>query len=159
MKILKDNSKNNVVKKEILPKTITTFCDNCYSELEITEEDTYIGWLGARFITCPCCGEESMVEELEGITLTKDNLKFPIHFLRTNKDLRHVKEVEPDRIIESIKRGIEYFRTNKDEFAWCTANGDTYLSVFKYTGDEEYQIVVSKDFYETNIPFEEEDYE
>ena len=54
MKVLKDNSKNNVVKvkKEIIPKTITTFCDNCYSELEITEEDTYIGWLGTRFITC-----------------------------------------------------------------------------------------------------------
>ena len=34
-----------------------------------------------------------MVEELEGITLTKDNIKFPVHFKRTNKDLKNVKEM------------------------------------------------------------------
>ena len=159
MKILKDNSKNNVVKKEILPKTITTFCDNCYSELEITEEDTYVGWLGARFITCPCCGEESMVDELDGITLTMDNLEFPVHFNKTTRKLRHVVEVHSDEIINEIKRAITYFRENKDEWNWCTSYGDLFLSVYRHPDDEDYFVLVTKDFYETYIPFEREDYE
>lgn len=159
MKILKDNSKNNVVKREMLPKTITTFCDNCDSELEITEEDTYIGWLGTRFITCPCCGEESMVEELEGITLTKDNIKFPVHFKRTNKDLKNVKEIDNDEIAKEINKAITYFRENKDEYSWYISYGDLFVIVFRYEEDEDYFVLVTRDFYETYIPFEEEDYE
>ena len=80
IKVLKDNSKNIEVKEEnikMFPLKIK--CSECDSELEIAEEDTHIGWMGARFITCPCCGEEAMIDELDGITLTKDNLEFP-HF-------------------------------------------------------------------------------
>ena len=54
MKILKDNSKNREVKEQ--NPIIKIFCSECNSELEITKEDTHIGWMGARFVTCPCCG-------------------------------------------------------------------------------------------------------
>lgn len=100
-----------------------------------------------------------MVDELDGITLTKDNLEFPIHFIRTVKGLRDVVEVSSDKIIEGIKRAITYFRIHKDEACWYTSYGDLFLSVFRYPGDEEYFIMVTKDFYETYIPFENEDYE
>ena len=46
IKVLKDNSKNIEVKKEnikIFPLKIK--CSECDSELEITEEDTHIGWM------------------------------------------------------------------------------------------------------------------
>ena len=160
IKVLKDNSKNIEVKEE----NIKTFplkikCSECDSELEITEKDTHIGWLGAKYITCPCCREESMVDELEGITLTKDNLEFPVHFNRTAKGLRNVVDVDSDEIIKEIKNAITYFRENKDEFYWYTRYGDLFLIVFRYSGDEEYFIMATKDFYETHIPFEKEDYE
>ena len=160
IKILKDNSKNIEVKEE----NIKTFplkikCSECDSELEITEEDTHIGWMGARFINCPCCGEEAMVDELDGITLTKDNLEFPVHFNRTTKGLRHVVEVNSDEIINGIKKAITYFRENKDEWNWYTSRGDLFLSVYRHPGDEDYFVLVTKDFYETYIPFEREDYE
>lgn len=142
-----------------LTKQLNIICDKCDSELEIVEEDTHIGWLGAKFVTCPCCGEDTMIDELEGITLTKDNLEFPVHFNRTNKDLRKVVEVKSDEIIRNIKRAITYFRKNKDEWSWYTSYGDMFLNVYRFSGDEEYSVVVSKDFYETCIPFEKEDYE
>ena len=101
MKILKDNSKNIEVKEESIAMfPLKIKCSECDSELEITKEDTHIGWMGARFINCPCCGEESMVDKLDGITLTKDNLEFPVHFNRTTKGLRHVAEVNSDEIIK-----------------------------------------------------------
>ena len=159
MKVLKNNYNSEDITKEVKPDVLTINCDKCDSKLEITENDTHIGWLGARFITCPCCGEESMVDELDGITLTKDNLEFPIHFNRTTKGLRHVVEVHSDEIINGIKKAITYFRENKDEWNWYTSYGDLFLSVYRYPDDEDYFVLVTKDFYETYIPFEREDYE
>lgn len=161
IKVLKNNSINREkIKKENIPMFSLKFsCPECDSELEITEKDTHIGWLGAKYITCPCCGEESMVDELDGITLTKDNLEFPVHFNRTAKGLRHVVEVNSNEIVDGIKKAITYFRENKDEFCWYTSYGDLFLIVFRYSGDEEYFVMVTKDFYETYIPFESVDYD
>ena len=161
IKVLKDN---NINKKYAKEKNNITFplkihCSECDSELEITEEDTYIGWLGAKYITCPCCGQEAMVDELDGITLTKDNIKFPIHFIRTTKGLRSVIEVDSDEIVKEIQRGITYCRERKSEHYWFTSHGDFFLIIFRYSGDENYFVMVTKDFYETYIPFEQEDYE
>lgn len=160
IKVLKDNSNKVEVQEEnttLYPIKIN--CSQCASELEITEEDTHIGWLGARCITCPCCGEESIVEEIDGITLTKDNIEFPKHFMRTNKEMRRVKEIEPPAIEKEIKEGIDYFRENKDEWVWFTTYGDLFIVIFRNSEDEDYYITVTKDFYETYIPFEREDYE
>ena len=157
MKVLKNNCIENV--KKNTPEKITIECDKCGSELEITKEDTHIGWLGAAFVTCPCCGEDTMVDDIEGITLTKDNIKFPVHFLRTNKELRNVTEVTSDKIVKEIRNGIEYFRKNKDAYDWYTSYGDLFIIMYKYDEDKDYFVVVTKDFYETNIPFEREDYE
>lgn len=99
-----------------------------------------------------------MVYELEGITLTIDNLQFPMHFNRTNKNMRQVVENNPEEIIKEIKCAVTYFREHKDEYYWFTCYGDLFVIVFRYEGDEEYSVMVTKDFYETDIPFEEEDY-
>lgn len=159
MKILKDNCNKENVIKNIEQKSLKICCDQCDSELEITKEDTHVGWLGALFVTCPCCGEESMVAELEGITLTVNNLQFPIHFNRINKDIRTVVENSPDEIVNEIKQGIKYFREHKDDYYWYTSHGDLFVIIFRYEGDEEYFVMVTKDFYETNIPFKKEDYQ
>lgn len=160
IKVIKNNFNKINLNKNIEEKSkkIHIFCEHCDSELEISKEDTHIGWLGAPFVKCPCCGQESMVNELDGITLTKDNIDYPIHFNRTNKNMRNVVEVEKDEVIKEIQRGIDYFRVNKNETYWYTCHGDLFLSVFRYEGDEEYFVLVTRDFYETDIPFEKEDY-
>ena len=118
IKIIKNNYKIQPNEEPIKNNKIRIHCSECDSELEITEEDTHIGWMGARFINCPCCGKEAMVDELDGITLTKDNLEFPVHFNRTAKGLRNVVEVNSDEIIKEIQRGIASLIRNKDEYYW-----------------------------------------
>lgn len=99
-----------------------------------------------------------MVEELQGITLTKDNIDFPVHFYRTRTGKVGIKEVTNYEVVDEIKRGIECLRINKNEYYWFTSHGDLFLIIFKYDGDEEYNVLVTRDWYETNIPFEEDDY-
>lgn len=158
MKIIKDNSNNsaNIAKEEVID-VLKIHCENCESELEITKKDTYVGYLGLSFITCPCCGKESAVYELDAMTLTKDNVEFPTHFHRANKELGAV-EVTPDEIKKEIQRGIDFLRNNKDQYHWYISYGELFLVIFKYSGDENYFIVVTKDFYEADISFEAEDF-
>lgn len=157
MKVLKNNfNKPSNLEVNLFP--IELKCENCESELEIEEEDTYIGALGSFHIKCPCCGYEIMLDKPNPIVLTKDNLEFPAHFFHTNKELRNVVEVVPYEIVKEIKRGIEWFRENKDEDNWYTSYGDVFVSVYRYEGDEDYFVIVAKDFYETYIPFEKVDY-
>lgn len=158
IKVIKNNFNKTEPDKPLTPTTIRTICNECDSELELSPSDTHIGWLGAAYVKCPCCGEETMVDELDGITLTMNNIEFPTHFNRTNKNLKDVKEIANEKIIKEIRRGIEYFRKNKDEYHWYTSCGDLFLIIFRYEGDEEYFVVVTRDFYETDISFEREDY-
>lgn len=99
-----------------------------------------------------------MVEELQGITLTKDNIKFPVHFYRTKTDKMGVKEVTDQEVVDEIKRGIECLRINENEYHWFARHGDLFLIIFKYDEDEKYNVFVTRDWYETDIPFEEDDY-
>ncbi|MBT9788782.1 hypothetical protein GPK90_05405 [Clostridium sp. MCC344] len=99
-----------------------------------------------------------MVEELQGITLTKDNIQLPAHFYRTKTGKIGVKEVTNQKVVDEIKRGIEWLRSDKNEYYWFTKYGDLFLIIFKYDGDGEYNVLVARDWYETDIPFEEDDY-
>ena len=151
MKIIENNFTKNI-------KTLNVKCSNCESMLEIKENDAHVGWLGYKFITCPCCGRESIVYELDGITLNKDNIIFPTHFSRSNKNLPDVTSIPDEEINKDICKGIDYLRKNKNECFYFATYGDLFLILMKEPESKEYYIVVTKDFYETYIPFEEEDY-
>ena len=156
MKIIKNNTDNKLV--EETPKVWEIQHEHCNSELEITEDDAHVGALGSQYITCPCCGNEAIVYELDCIKLTKDNVEFPTHFYRTSSGRGDVKEVSAVEIKKEIQRGIEYLRNNKNEFYWYVKHGDLFLIVEKFTDDAEYWVVVTKDSYDTYIPFDKEDY-
>lgn len=156
MRVIRNNTGNRLV--EETPKVWEIQCEHCKSELEITEEDTHVGALGCMYITCPCCGKESYVHLLDGIDLTIDNIEFPTHFHRTSSEHGDAKEISAVEIKQDIRRGIEYLRKNQDELDWFTEHGDLYLTVRKYPGDEEYWVVITKDFYHTYISFDKEDY-
>lgn len=156
MRVIRNNTENKLV--EEAQKIWEIDCEHCGSELEITEEDAHVGALGGMYITCPCCGKESWVYLLDGIDLTIDNIEFPTHFDRTSSEHGDAKEVSAVEIKKEIQRGIEYLRQHTDEDDWFTEHGDLYLNVRKYPDDEEYWVVVTKDFYHTYIPFEKEDF-
>lgn len=155
MKVIKDNYNNGIT--EEVEKTFKIRCSECESELEVTEEEMYIGWLGAYHIVCPCCGKEAMVDELEGIDITVSNVEFPTHFHKVSIDTGAI-DIKNAEITSSIHRGVEFLREHKDEWAWYTSYGNLLLAIFKYDGENEYSVIVTKNFYEADIKFEALDY-
>lgn len=70
MKVIQNNNQNKtIVPSNVkLPKRIekvTVECENCGSILEVSREDTHVGYLGLPHVTCPCCNYEMDVEEFD----------------------------------------------------------------------------------------------
>ena len=141
-------------KDNIFP--IDLCCEKCKTEFAIEENDKLeIGYLGSHYVKCPVCGEQVYIYELDGIRVTKDNIKFPDHFY----DFRNGVKISNEQVEKYIRKGIEYFRKNPTSFSWSTGTGDTHILILNFSGDEDYSVVVSKGHYETEIDYEEEDYD
>ena len=100
----------------------------------------------------------TMIEDEDGVVLTKSNVEFPTHFYHTSVETGAVDCLKNGEIKEYINKGIDFFRANKDEFCWWTATGNLTLFVIKMDGEEEYWVFATGDYYETHIPFHSEDY-
>lgn len=156
MKVLKDNYKTASHTEEIRNKMV---CEHCTSELEYDESDIEIGTYGCALITCPLCGYKNFLDDGEhDIDLTMHNVEFPTHFHHTSKETGAVDCVNNKEIKGYIRKAIEYFRNNKEDNYWFTECGNLYISVSRWEGDENYDVVVTGDYYETIIPFEDDDY-
>ena len=162
MKVLKDNyqkasTESRVKNVQPYPRALT--CEYCGSELEYEKVDLKMGTYGCIFVNCPCCGKDNMIENHEDeITLTMHNVEFPIHFYHTSKENGAVDVCNNDEIRKRIQSAIEYFRKNKDEFVWQSESGNLFLVVFRYEGDEDYEVILTDNFHSTFIGFEDEDY-
>lgn len=158
MKILKDNSKNRITNiTDEYPKKL--ICEQCESELEYEESDIYVGDLGAAYVRCPICGCENLLEgDSHEIVLTEDNVKFPDHFFHYDGNGRTVDLFDEETIRGYIKKGIKWLRTHPDEYKWFISSGDMYLDITKCIDDEEYVVILCKDYYESYIPFGTKDF-
>lgn len=162
MKVLVNKYKKNenVKAKNIYPKKIV--CDCCESELEYEESDIYIGSFGCTYIDCPLCGSDIILydEEDKELILTKDNVEFPTHFWHTSTETGAKDCCNNEEVRACINRGINYFRENKneDEYHWFAEYGNLHVEIYRLTGDENYEVMVTNNYYETSIPFEAEDY-
>lgn len=146
--------KNNMNKP--MKESYKITCENCESELEITEDDIEsYGFLGISYVTCPICGKSTAtdIEELDK-KITLDNMVFPDNFYSFGNGV----PLSPEDINRYIKNGVKYFRENPSSFAYITGSGDTFVAVCNYSGDEQYTVVVAKGYYEGEIPYDSEDY-
>jgi hypothetical protein len=161
MKVLVNNYKKNdyiKVKSDYPKKTI---CERCKSELEYEESDIYIGAFGCAHIDCPLCGSDNPIyDEGAELTLTKDNVEFPTHFWHTSTETGAVDCCNNEEIKKYINTAINYFRKNKndDDYHWFVETGNLHIEVIRLSGDESYEVLVTKDYYSTSIPFGKEDY-
>lgn len=162
MRVLKDNYNKSTVDEvveRIKPYPRKTICDGCLSELEYEESDLYMGSYGCMHLDCPLCGEDNMLDHHEkNIVLTKDNIEFPTHFHHVCKENGAVDRTNSEEIRKDIKRAIEFFRKNKNEYSCATWSGNLFVSVHRYAGDEMYDVTLTNDFYTMDIPFESADY-
>lgn len=161
MKVLKNNYKetissctNSVI--ESYPKKYV--CEKCESELEYEKSDLKYGDYGCAYIECPLCKYKNYIDEEQDLTLTTNNIEFPTHFHHTSKETGAVDVCRNDIVKKWINEGIEYLRTQKDEFYWLRATGNMYMIIFRLEDDEDYEIFISDSHYETYIPFKSEDY-
>lgn len=167
MKILKNNldkSKEATKEQHIIPFPRKLICEECHSELEYDKSDLRIGINGYTFVDCPICGRDNILDDDEySITLTADNIEFPAHFYHVStKKIGETKtndRCNTDVIREEVRNAIKYFRKNKNENAWYSWCGNLLVIVYRWSGDEQYEVFVSKDFYNVDIPFESDDYE
>lgn len=121
-------------------------CNECAAELEFSLEDTHIGALGARYIKCPICGEEIITEKCDGIELDSSNIEFPKHFIEPGGI------DTPDSEIENLVRECLKVAEKSDEpygYFVSTGYGDTMVILMAY--EDEYEIIVTKDYYETSV--------
>lgn len=154
MKILKDNYSA----KTDYPKV--RICDNCLSEIEYEKVDIRIGFLGLAYLDCPLCGHDNTLEDDEDyVTLTVDNVEFPTHFYHTSVETGAFDYCNNTEIKKYISEAINFFREHKEEYNWCCQSGNLYVHVRRWAGDEVYEVVVSNNYYSTEIPFEEIDKE
>lgn len=167
MKVIQNNYKNIQRNTYQLPEKtkpkvekVKIECEKCGSVLEVSREDTHTGWLGLQFVTCPCCDYEMSIEEFDdaAIDIYASNVNYPTHFTLFSKDFVAV-EIPDERINKWIQEGIQYFRENPEEYSYCIGSGNTMVHMYRHTEDEEYYVIVSKDYEEGRIQFEEEDYD
>lgn len=158
MKIINSTRINNLAKAKPYPRRL--ICDYCDSELEYDESDLYMKEYGCMYVDCPVCGHSNMLVENEhSIILTKDNVVFPLHFHHISKDDGAVDNCNEETVRKYIDEFIRYLRNHHDEyFCGGYVNGNTYVIVERFDGDNDYEVTVSNDFYQTYIPFDNEDY-
>ena len=166
MKVLKDNSKttatDTIHNTPKIVKSIKTTCMECGSELEIEKEDIYDGAFGGYWVNCPCCNDATVLsdqdEEALGLKhLTVDDTIYPKHFYISDG---YVADIKDDEINKKIQALVNRIRNNKDEndtIAY-TYYGNVFIFVQKFDGDEEYFIMVSKDYKTTEMDFNDIDY-
>ena len=136
-----------VVGQEKERKIYRAKCDECGKWLEYEEEDTYIGALGGRELICPACGERVYVEQPEGIDLNSSNIEFPKHFMSPDK----AKDINDAEIQKWVRECLGRAESDLEEWGhYYAGSGNTIVFVFKY--EDEYDIYVTKKYWDCSIP-------
>lgn len=136
-------------KKEEL-KIYHQTCEECDAELEFEYSDTYEGALGARFIECPECGREIMVDALDGTKLTSKNIEFPKHFFAPVG-----VDIDNERIQEWVRKCLEIAEESYEHYGFFAESGSGNTKVILLAYEDEYNIIVTKDYYQTSVDRED----
>lgn len=109
-------------------------------------------------LRCPVCDEEVTTDEDNPNPITAESVKFPDHFFHTSAETGAVDICNQEKIREWLKDGVKFLRENKGVDDWYSMSGNLYVNVHRFVGDEEYDVIVSNDYYEVTIPFQNADY-
>lgn len=133
-------------KKKEEQKIYHQTCDGCKAELEFEYNDTYEGALGARYVKCPECGQEIMVDALDGTKLTSKNIEFPKHFFRPSG-----VNIEDEEIQEWVRGCLKVAKETDEPYGYFVRTGSGNTQVILLSYENEYYITVTKDYYETSV--------
>ena len=120
-------------------------CDNCGAELEYDKEDIHIGWMGYECVTCPVCGNETMVSDQR---VQPPTWRTTFHHISTKT---RVVDIEDIKIKEYVDRAVKALCSEKwkpGEF-YIARTGNLLVLGTKWKDGVE--IYVTKDYWEDNI--------
>lgn len=140
--------------KEIDNLPIEIICDECESTLEIEKSDIKYDYLGQASVICPICGNEIYLETFDK-DITVNSVEFPDNFYHFGGN--SAKFIPSEEIKRYIKGAVDYFRENPNDFSYVIASGDTFIGVYNYQNDEEYEVIVCKNYFQTFILYDEID--
>lgn len=135
-----------VLNQDIKQEFYLQRCEECGAELEFAFDDTYEGALGARYLKCPVCDREVMVEKIDAINLNSNNIKFPKHFFEPGG-----VEISDDQINDWVYRCLKVAEESDEPYGYFVQAGTGNTKVILMAYEDEYNIVVTKDYYETSV--------
>lgn len=134
MKIIKNNYE----------ETFQFTCNKCGSVIEYNDDDICVDSYGYRYVICPCCGDEY---DLDQRVITVDNVTYPEDY----HDFSNGKNWNDESINEYVKKIILWLKDNPNEPFKYVASGNTFICVFNHYEDEEYYVVVTKNYLDTFV--------
>jgi hypothetical protein len=93
------------------------------------------------------CGYEIMSEHFDGVELNSSNVEFPKHFYRFENGVDI-----PDREIQDwVRRCLQQAEESNEPYGYFfhTGSGNSMVILMGY--EDEYNIIVAKNYYELNI--------
>lgn len=137
--------KSNNIKSE-WPKRV--MCENCQAELEIEENDVFVGEFGCHFFKCPCCGREVAIDGIERDTPPTFRQTFWHTFVDKSNDTKHIEDDEIQQMINHCVSNLISDDVEAGEFS-MQGTGDTVVYAFKY--EDCIEILVTQDYYEDTL--------
>ena len=121
-----------------IPATDKTHtCDRCGREFAYSPAAPVTGVGGMKYVHCPYCHEENIVDE---------NRAVPPTFPKTFFHFRNGAKLSDDQIQEYVNECLDYLNKHRDEDFAYAATGDTFVVALRW--EDQTQIVVGKDYWE-----------
>ena len=76
--------------------------------------------------------------------------------MKKSEFYQNIKDVSDKEINDEIKIGIDYLKQDKDRSFYFLSYGDTFLLIINCKEDDEYMIIVTKNFSEAFVSSLEE---
>ena len=128
------------------PKRV--FCDECQAELEIEENDVFVGEFGCHLFKCPCCGREVDINGIERDTPPTFRKTFWHTFAGKSNDTKHIEDDEVQKMINNCVSDLISDEVQAGEFSTRVC-GDTAVHAFKF--EDCIEILVTQDYYEDTL--------
>ena len=130
------------------PKRV--FCDGCQAELEIEENDVFVGEFGCYLFECPCCGRKVALDGIERDTPPTFRKTF-FHYSATKDGTVQSKHIPDNEVQEMIDKCVHRLISEDVEADKYTmeATGDTAVYAFKM--ENCIDIIVTQDYYEDTL--------
>lgn len=120
-------------------------CDECGAELEYDKEDTHIGWMGYKYVTCPACDKETVVNDQR---VQPPTWKATFHRVSTETD---AVDIEDAKIREYVDKAVKQLCSDERKPGEFYATGTGNLLIVGIKWEDGIDIYVTKDYWEDNI--------